>query len=155
MTARRAGAAAKAVALALAVAGTPAGLADRALAAPGDLVFESKGGDTAGAAYPPAHFRHWTHRIRYRCFACHPALFQMKQGADEMTMDKMRQGQFCGACHTGRVAFDIGFQSCSRCHAAPGQAPAETAPAVAPPEAPVETAPAEAPGQTPSQAPAQ
>lgn len=65
---------------------------------------------------PPASFPHWFHRIRFRCAACHPSIFQMKQGANPITMDAMRQRQFCGACHTGAVAWEISFQTCVRCH---------------------------------------
>lgn len=86
-------------------------------AAPGDLVFERQG--EGAAAFLPSMFPHWVHRLRYRCYACHPVLFEMEKGANEVTMDKIKQGQFCGACHNGRLAFSAEFQNCTRCHKAP------------------------------------
>ena len=85
-----------------------------ALAVEGDIVFSRK--DNEGGT-PPAVFPHWVHRIRYKCYACHPELFQMKAGADAITMDAIEQGKFCGACHNGKIAWGIGFDTCNRCHA--------------------------------------
>ncbi|TAK03473.1 c-type cytochrome, partial [bacterium] len=50
----------------------------------GDIVFqrEARQGDV-----PPAVFPHWFHRIRFKCYACHPSIFQMKAGANAITMD--------------------------------------------------------------------
>lgn len=66
--------------------------------------------------YPPVVFPHWRHRIRFKCSACHPQIFEMKKGANAITMDAIRQGEFCAKCHNGDVAFEVTFQSCSRCH---------------------------------------
>ena len=84
-----------------------------ALAVEGDVVFKRSGteGDT-----PPAMFPHWSHRIRYKCYACHNSLFQMKAGEDVITMDAIMEGKFCGACHNGTVAWPATFETCSRCH---------------------------------------
>jgi c(7)-type cytochrome triheme protein len=83
----------------------------------GDIVWERQGqAEGEAGAFDPAVFPHWIHRIRYRCSVCHPALFEMKRGADKITMDAMEKGKFCGACHTGRIAFKIGFETCNRCH---------------------------------------
>lgn len=87
--------------------------------APGDLVFEREGEVEGSSAFPPAVFPHWVHRIRYRCYACHPAQFEMKQGANAVTMDAIKKGQFCGACHNGKAAFNVDFQNCARCHKPP------------------------------------
>lgn len=89
---------------------------DRGQAALGDILFE-RTEEVPGP--PPAVFPHWIHRIQFRCYVCHPRLFEMKQGANEITMQNIRHGQFCGACHNGRVAFNVEFQSCSRCHKQP------------------------------------
>ena len=90
------------------------------LAAPGDTVFERAGEQGAGAeAFVPAFFPHWVHRIRYRCYVCHPALFEMKQGVNAVTMDSINKGEHCGACHNGRAAFIVEFQTCNRCHVEP------------------------------------
>lgn len=90
--------------------------------APGDVSIERQGAVPEGAsptAIPPATFPHWIHRIQYRCYVCHPKVFEMKAGANEITMEKMRQGESCGACHNGAIAFGVDFQNCGRCHAAP------------------------------------
>ena len=96
------------LALLLIVAAGKAGLS-----APGDIVFER---DAAGASVPPAVFSHWVHRIRYRCYVCHDALFKMERGANEITMKKINEGRGCGACHNGESAFPTNFQTCIRCH---------------------------------------
>jgi c(7)-type cytochrome triheme protein len=52
-----------------------------------------------------------------KCNACHPALFKMKKGADEMTMKDMEAGKFCGACHNGTKAFSVkDTAKCGTCH---------------------------------------
>lgn len=83
------------------------------LAVEGDIVFNRKAGE---GGTPPALFPHWFHRIRYKCYACHPEVFEMKAGANAITMDAIREGKFCGACHNGKVAWEVGFDTCNRCH---------------------------------------
>lgn len=79
-----------------------------------DIVFSRK---TPGAdEIPAAVFPHWVHRINFKCYVCHDAIFQMKAGVDPVTMDAIRDGKFCGACHNGKVAFPAGFDTCDRCH---------------------------------------
>ena len=80
----------------------------------GDIVFQPENEDRGTA---PAVFPHWVHRARYKCYACHPALFEMKAGANPMTMDTMQKGEHCGACHDGKTAWGIDFGTCNRCHA--------------------------------------
>lgn len=133
----------------LLIAGAVALGAGTVTAAPGDVEFKRPEGQVTGPV-PPATFPHWIHQIRYRCYVCHPRLFVMKAGANEVTMQKMREGEACGACHNGRTAFKVDFRSCSRCHSTPGQAPA-AAPAAAPTQA-VTPAPTEA--GPPAEAPA-
>ncbi len=87
--------------------------------APADLIGDvlMARGEGAGLAdLPPARFPHWVHRIRYRCTACHPGLFDTRAGADTVTMDMISEGQACGSCHNGRDAFSGGFGECHRCH---------------------------------------
>lgn len=69
-----------------------------------------------GVAVPPAVFPHWFHRIRFRCTVCHPALFHMKEGAEEPRMVELLEGKYCGACHDGKTAWRMGFNTCARCH---------------------------------------
>jgi c(7)-type cytochrome triheme protein len=86
-------------------------------AALGALQFERKQAEGGGSlSIEPAIFPHWVHRTRYRCYVCHPALFAMELGANPITMDALNKGEYCGACHNGRIAFDVDFQSCARCH---------------------------------------
>jgi len=64
----------------------------------------------------PVIFPHWFHRIRFRCKVCHTELgFQMRAGSNEVTMDEIVKGKFCGMCHNGQIAWspDAG---CGRCH---------------------------------------
>jgi c(7)-type cytochrome triheme protein len=85
-------------------------------ATPGDIVFEREG---ESQGFAPATFPHWVHRIRYRCYVCHSEIFEMKKGANKVTMEKINQGEFCGKCHNGKIAFHVEFQTCGRCHKAP------------------------------------
>lgn len=44
---------------------------------PGEVVLRRE--DNGQGTYAPATFPHWVHIIRYRCYACHPALFKMTE----------------------------------------------------------------------------
>lgn len=90
-------------------------------AAPGDLVFQREGKVEGSESFPPSIFPHWVHRIRYRCYVCHPAPFAMQQGENPVTMDKINKGQYCGACHNGKIGFDVSFTNCARCHRKPSE----------------------------------
>ena len=60
-------------------------------------------------------FPHWFHRIRFRCKVCHADLgFKFKAGGNEINMVKVIDGQFCGACHNGEIAWSI--ENCNMCH---------------------------------------
>ena len=72
---------------------------------------------------PPVIFPHWFHRIRFQCSVCHVDLgFKMKAGANKITMDKIIDGRFCGACHNGEIAWSP--ENCDFCHS--GQPGLET-----------------------------
>jgi c(7)-type cytochrome triheme protein len=78
----------------------------------GDVVINNHS-DKAGM--PPAVFPHWFHRIRFRCKVCHADLgFQFKAGGNDINMVKIIDGQFCGACHNGEIAWSI--ENCNLCH---------------------------------------
>ena len=63
----------------------------------------------------PVVFPHWFHRIRYTCTACHAELgFKMRAGANQVLMRDISNGQFCGACHNGQIAW--GAERCDLCH---------------------------------------
>lgn len=63
----------------------------------------------------PVIFPHWFHRIRFRCKVCHNELgFEMRAGANDITMDEITEGQFCGMCHNGDIAWSV--ENCDLCH---------------------------------------
>lgn len=61
-------------------------------------------------------FPHKAHTEWLACANCHPGTFQMRRGADPITMAKIFAGEYCGRCH-GKVAFAVPT-GCPRCHAA-------------------------------------
>ena len=89
-------------------------LVGTAWAVEGDVAFKREAGWDEET--PPAVFPHWFHRIRFRCYVCHPAIFEMKAGANKITMDAIDEGKFCGICHNGKIAWESSFDTCNRCH---------------------------------------
>ena len=78
----------------------------------GDVVINNFA-DAAGMR--PVVFPHWFHRIRFRCKVCHADLgFKFKAGGNKITMAKIIDGKFCGACHNGEVAWSV--ENCAMCH---------------------------------------
>lgn len=78
----------------------------------GDVVINNYA-DAAGMR--PAVFSHWFHRVRFRCKVCHADLgFQFKAGGNKITMAKIIDGKFCGACHNGEIAWSV--ENCGMCH---------------------------------------
>jgi len=85
---------------------------DDAAAEYGDVVMNNYS-DAAGMR--PAVFPHWFHRIRFRCKVCHADLgFKFKAGGNDINMLKIFDGEYCGACHNGQVAW--GVENCVLCH---------------------------------------
>ena len=67
------------------------------------------------AGMRPVVFPHWFHRIRFRCKVCHADLgFQMQAGGNQINMLKIIDGEYCGACHNGEVAWSV--ETCDLCH---------------------------------------
>ena len=63
----------------------------------------------------PVVFSHWFHRIRFRCKVCHSELgFQMRVGANKISMAEIIEGKFCGMCHNGDIAWSV--ENCDLCH---------------------------------------
>ncbi len=80
----------------------------------GDVVINNFS-DAAGMR--PVIFPHWFHRIRFRCKVCHADLgFQFKAGGNEINMLKIIDGEYCGACHNGEIAWSV--ENCNLCHTA-------------------------------------
>jgi len=52
-----------------------------------------------------------------KCTDCHVKIFQMKKGADKMSMAAINKGEFCGVCHNGTKAFKASDPAnCKKCH---------------------------------------
>ena len=63
----------------------------------------------------PVIYPHWFHRIRFRCKVCHHELgFVMRAGANDVKMDDIYKGRFCGMCHDNKIAW--GLENCDLCH---------------------------------------
>lgn len=86
--------------------------AEDASAEYGDIVINNY---SDGAGMRPAIFPHWFHRVRFRCKVCHADLgFKFQAGGNEINMVKIIDGQFCGACHNGEIAWSV--ENCNFCH---------------------------------------
>lgn len=83
----------------------------------GDILLDRYKDTAAEVGLPPVVFPHWTHRIQFKCKACHESIFPMKRGASDITMSAIIDGQYCGQCHNGKIAWDPLY--CDRCHSAP------------------------------------
>lgn len=78
----------------------------------GDIIMNNY---SEAADEAPVVFPHWFHRIRYTCKVCHSDLgFKFKAGAGEINMVRTIDGQYCGACHDGTIAWSM--ESCNLCH---------------------------------------
>ena len=78
----------------------------------GDVVMNNY---STAAGMRPVVFPHWFHRVRFRCKVCHGDLgFKFEAGGNQVNMVKIIDGQYCGACHDGGVAWPV--ENCSLCH---------------------------------------
>lgn len=87
----------------------------------GDIQFvRKKGKETSPLAskgeLPTAVFSHWFHRMRFRCYVCHPSVFKMEKGANDVGHDTFREKRYCGLCHDGSIAWPITQDNCNVCH---------------------------------------
>jgi c(7)-type cytochrome triheme protein len=65
----------------------------------------------------PVIFPHWFHRIRYACKSCHSDIgFPFQAGGSKVDMLKIINGEYCGACHNGQIAWSV--ENCDLCHSA-------------------------------------
>ena len=87
---------------------------------PPDFTVE-KGKDSPGSVT----FSHEKHKAKVdKCTACHVNVFKMKKGTSgPLTMDKMKAGEQCGACHNGKTQIGGGVvfavddgNHCEKCH---------------------------------------
>lgn len=87
----------------------------------GDVVINNY---SDGAGMRPVVFPHWFHRMRFRCKVCHADLgFKFKAGGNEINMVKIIDGQFCGACHNGDIAWSV--ENCNLCHSGKPNTPTQ------------------------------
>jgi len=78
----------------------------------GDVVINKR---SDGEQVRPVIFPHWFHRIRFRCDVCHrDGGFIMRAGANDITMQAIVAGRYCGMCHDGRTAWSV--DRCDLCH---------------------------------------
>jgi c(7)-type cytochrome triheme protein len=84
----------------------------------GDIVLNSKSVSMQKAGVDPVVFPHWFHRIRFKCKVCHEDIFILKKGANDINMAAIMNGEFCGKCHNGLVAWEPLY--CDRCHSFKG-----------------------------------
>ncbi len=87
----------------------------------GDVVINNYSDDTG---MRPVIFPHWFHRVRFRCKVCHADLgFQFKAGGNDINMVKIIEGQYCGACHNGEIAWSV--ENCNLCHSGVPETPTQ------------------------------
>ena len=87
----------------------------------GDVVINNFS-DKAGMR--PVVFPHWFHRVRFRCKVCHSDLgFRFQAGGNDINMVKIIDGQFCGACHNGALAWSV--ENCDLCHSGKPDTPTQ------------------------------
>lgn len=80
----------------------------------GDVVINNYS-DEAGMR--PVIFPHWFHRVRFRCKVCHADLgFKFEAGGNKIDMLRIIDGEYCGACHNGEIAWSV--ENCNLCHSA-------------------------------------
>lgn len=91
-------------------------LASHSFAKLGDIVFDGKAGSREKARVAPAVFPHGKHEDLYKCNDCHPKIFKDKRGANDITMQKNIDGEFCGSadCHNSPKVFPL--YQCKKCH---------------------------------------
>ena len=72
---------------------------------------------------PYVRFPHIAHTKWLACDNCHSKIFEPKEHANPITMNKVLRGEYCGVCHD-KVAFSLFV--CERCHSVPhaGSGPA-------------------------------
>ncbi len=76
------------------------------------------------AGMRPVVFPHWFHRARFRCKVCHADLgFKFEAGGNEIDMLKIIDGEYCGACHNGEIAWAV--ENCNLCHSGTPDTPTQ------------------------------
>jgi c(7)-type cytochrome triheme protein len=87
---------------------------------PPDMTFE--GGKDSPGKVTFSHEKHVA--AGNKCTSCHVKVFKMKKGqTGPLTMEKMKAGEQCGACHTGKTVVEgktpfalADTANCEKCH---------------------------------------
>ncbi len=80
-----------------------------------DIYMDSTRSSMEKAGVKAVVFPHWFHRIRFKCKVCHENIFIMKAGENNISMRRIMEGEACGVCHNGQIAWEALY--CERCHA--------------------------------------
>jgi len=73
-----------------------------------DILFTDTG------AMPNVLFSHKVHTEWLACKNCHEGIFVKKKGGNDIKMEDVLSGKYCGVCH-GKIAF-APTKNCMRCH---------------------------------------
>lgn len=80
----------------------------------GDIVLDSKLKSMEKAEVKAVLFPHWFHRVRFKCKACHEEIFKLGKGINDISMRAIMDGEYCGKCHNGIIAWEPLY--CDKCH---------------------------------------
>ena len=80
----------------------------------GDITFDSKIESMKKAGVGAVVFPHSAHAGFNECSECHPDIFEEKIGANNISMQKNMDGEFCGVCHDSVSGYALYY--CSQCH---------------------------------------
>ncbi|NOZ84135.1 MAG: hypothetical protein GXP60_04920 [Epsilonproteobacteria bacterium] len=86
---------------------------DRAVKIPRMSSFMPKNALKFGTGNFEAVFSHKKH-IGVHCNNCHTKIFPFKYTVGSITMNAIKNGQYCGKCHNGKIAFSA--INCLICH---------------------------------------
>jgi len=87
---------------------------------PADMTFDGAKDSPGKVTF--SHEKHMKEGLK--CISCHVKIFKMKKGqTGPFTMEKMKAGEQCGACHDGKTVvegkalFSVSDQAkCEKCH---------------------------------------
>ncbi len=86
-----------------------------------EITLDSKVESMKQAGVGPVIYTHAAHEKLYKCDDCHPHIFKDKRGANDLSMKRNMEGEFCGTagCHDSENAFPLFM--CQNCHTNVGQ----------------------------------
>ena len=64
-------------------------------------------------SFPFVRFPHEAHNLWMSCEMCHDQIFEPVVDGNDISMQRILEGEYCGVCH-GAVAFPL--TECNRCH---------------------------------------